>query len=89
MNMNQYTTNKAESDIGSGNNINKINNINSMRCYLQNPSGIMKINALTDDKSAIAEIVKWNAEIIALPETNRNWNSKLVRLKWFAKVKQQ
>ena len=58
-----------------------------MQCYLQNPYNIMKINAVTGDESALLEIETWNADVIALPETNRNWKSKYVRQKWFAKVK--
>ena len=60
-----------------------------MRCYLQNPSGIMKTNAETDDESALAEIKEWDADIIGFPETKKNWKSKIVRRKWLRKVKQQ
>ena len=81
--------NRTKPDLGSGDNINHIKQNTTMRCYLQNPSGIMKINAETDDEIALAEIKEWDADIIGLPETNRNWKSKNVRYKWLRKVKQQ
>ena len=39
---------------------------------LQNPSGVMKINAIMDDEAALTDISEWDVDVLALPETNRN-----------------
>ena len=78
---------KIKTDEGSGRKINTNNQHNTIRCMLQNPSGVMKINAIMDNEAALTDIDVWDVDVLALPETNRNWKSKTVRNKWVAKVK--
>ena len=40
---------------------------------LQNPSGVMETNAIMDDKAALTDHAEWDVDVLALPETNRNW----------------
>ena len=40
-----------------------------------------------DDRRALLSLREWEVDVIALPETNRNWNKEWLRNKWTSEVK--
>ena len=49
---------------------------------LQNPSGVMVGKEIQDDRLALNQLKEWQVDIIALPETNKNWNQPATTEKW-------
>ena len=84
--MTQYAKTKYEADPGAGDPITMQKNVTDIRMYLQNPNGVMGTDTKLDDRRALLSLREWGADIIALPETNRNWKKEWLRNKWKAEV---
>ena len=60
--------------------------LKDIRVYLQNPNGVMNKDTKLDDRRALLSLREWGVDIIALPETNRNWKKEYLRNKWKSEV---
>ena len=85
--MTEYGVRKYAEDEGLGNSIEQGKVGTDLRVYLQNPDGVMAANKELDDRRALLELKRWDVDVIALPETNRNWQQEWVRNKWKREVK--
>lgn len=85
--MTEYGVRKYAEDEGLGNSIEQEKVGTDLRVYLQNPDGVMAANKELDDRRALLELKRWDVDVIALPETNRNWQQEWVRNKWKREVK--
>lgn len=54
--------------------------------YLQNPDGVMATKNTLDDRKALLSLKEWDTDVIAMPETNRNWGKEWLRNKWKSEV---
>ena len=60
-------------DPGARHHIEAIKNSEDIRLYLQNPNGVLNTDGKLDNRRAYLALREWQADIIALPETNKNW----------------
>ena len=68
-----YAQSKYVTDSGAGHSILEDKSAGDIRMFLQNPNSIMGKDTFHDDRRALLELREWGADIIALPETNKNW----------------
>ena len=82
----QYAVRKYETDSGMGEPITTQKALKDIRVYLQNPNGVMNKDTKLDNRRALLSLWEWGVDIIALPETNRNWKKEYLRNKWKSEV---
>ena len=82
----QYANSKYEADPGMGDPITAQKALKDIRLYLQNPNGVMNKDTKLDDRRALLSLREWGVDILALPETNKNWKKEYLRNKWKAEV---
>ena len=46
----------------------------------------MATKGTLDDRRALLSLKEWDVDVIALPETNRNWRKEWLRNKWKGEV---
>ena len=78
---------RYEEDAGLGDHVENVKASNDIRVYLQNPDGIMAADKELEDQKALLDLKGWDVDVIALPETNRNWQMEWIRNKWKNQVK--
>ena len=76
---------KYKADPGAGHKIQEKKNQKDIRIMLQNPNGVMTYRTF-DDKCSLQEYKDLEADVIGLPETNRNWNQPYNRDRWKVRV---
>ena len=59
--------------MGAGHRIIEEKNKDDIRFFLQNPSGVLNKDGKLDDRRAYLALWEWGVDVIALPETNKNW----------------
>ena len=60
-------------DEGLGDHIKREKDGSDLRVYLQNPDGVMAAGKELDDQRTLLELKSWDVDVIALLDTNRNW----------------
>ena len=58
----------------------------NLRVFLQNPDGVMAADKELDDRRAMLSLKEWDADVIVIPEMNRNWQKEWIRNKWKGEV---
>ena len=58
-----------------------------LRVFLQNPDGVMATGKELDDHRAMLNLREWDVDVIALPESKRNWQQEWIQNKWRGEVK--
>ena len=81
-----FITTKYNADPGSGHRITENKDLGNMRFCLQNPDGILNKDKRLDDRQTYLALREWQADVIALPETNKNWELEWLRNKWRGEV---
>ena len=82
-----YAVRRYEVDNGLGDRVTTSKNSTDLRVFLQNPNGVMGKKQQNDDRRALTSMREWDVDIIALPETNKNWAQEWIRNKWKREVK--
>ena len=82
-----FIRNQQLPDDGTGNSIDEPKDPQNLRIFLQNPSGVLVGKEEINDLRTLRQIKTWDVDIIALPETNKNWNQPWLREKWSRTVK--
>lgn len=80
-------TTPTPDDHGAGHEITSTRNNNEIRIILQNPNGVKKKDSYFIEQQALRKMRDWGVDIIALPETNKNWNTPWIRQQWIKQVK--
>ena len=78
----QYAKSKYIADPGAGDPITLQKARKDIRVFLQNPNGVLGTDKKYDDRRALLSLREWGVDIIALPETNRNWKKEWLRNRW-------
>ena len=83
----EYAKLKYRVDTGSGDRITEKKGDTDIRVFLQNPNGVMGKDTYLDDRRALLSLKEWEVDVIALPETNKNWKLEWLRSKWSSEVR--
>ena len=76
-----YGIRHYEEDKGLGSWIMESKNGMDLRVFLQNPDRVMAADKELDDRRSMLSLKEWDADVIALPETNINWQKEWIRNK--------
>ena len=82
-----FITNRYINDLGSGQMITTKSTDRTLRCFIQNPDGILNYGQTQDTEAALQTLKKLRVDIIILVETNRNWSQLKCRTQWYHLVK--
>ena len=55
---------------------------------MQNPSGVLNRDGKLDGRRAFLALREWGVDVVALPETNKNWELEWLRRQWTRDVRQ-
>ena len=80
--MTEYGTRRYDDDEGLGAQIADAKFGSDLCLFLQNPDGVMTTDRELDDRRSMATLKEWDVDVIALPETNRNWQREWIQNKW-------
>ena len=81
-----YAKSKYDVDCGAGHSILQNKDAEDIRVYLQNPNGVLGMDTKYDDRRVLLQLQEWDVNIIALPETNRNWKVPWLQDRWESEV---
>lgn len=82
----QYAKAKYSADPGAGDQITMQKAITDLRVFLQNPNGVMGNDTKLDNRRALLSLREWGVDVVALPETNKNWKKAWLRNRWKSEV---
>ena len=68
-----FLAKKYKADPGAGHRITEKKNSEDLRFFLQNPSGVLNNNRKMDNRISYLALCEWEADVIALPKTKKNW----------------
>ena len=83
--INDYTTVRP-GDSDRGHRIGDKPRPGDIRMFLQNPNGVKSRKEYHEENRALRQIRDWNVDVIALPETNRNWRHRYTNDQWRQQV---
>lgn len=78
----QRMTKGYEKEDGVGHVLNYDKSVGSMRLFMQNPRGLGIENGNIQHTCALEDLDQTKVDVVALPETQTNWNNARVKDKW-------
>ena len=85
--LNNFIEKRYQANAGAGNRIIEEKDNNDIKFFLQNPSGVLNKDGKLDDRRAYLALWEWGVDVIALPETNKNWELYWLRNQWAGEVR--